>query len=238
MIRLLGEFWVAAGEKLTHPWDASAYLITGEEPTLIDCGSTEGYPALKRDLRTFGYEPRDIKRVLATHGHWDHLSAMALLKEESDAQLYIHEAECRQVETGDPVLTATFLYDRPFPPVAVDGVLRDGDVLRVNDFELHVHHTPGHSPGGLCFWTQYNGVKVLIAGDTLWGGFHPRIGSDLDAWVRSLDRLLGLEFDVMTTGHIPPTLIFDAKRIVKEARQQIGVYFDPWFKPFHTDFLY
>lgn len=238
MIRLLGEFWVTSGEKLTHPWDASAYLIAGDEPTLIDCGSSEGYAALKRDLRTFGYEPNDIMRVLATHGHWDHLSAMALLKEESDAKLYIHEADSRQVEIGDPVLTATFLYDRAFPSVKVDGFLQDGDVLRVNDFELRVFHCPGHSPGSVCFLTEYNGVKVLIAGDAIWGGYHPSIGSDLDAWVCSLDRLLELEFDVMTTGHIPPTLIFDAKRIVHEARQQIGVYFNPWFKPFHTSFLY
>ncbi len=238
MVRLLGEFWVTSGAKLTHPWDASAYLIAGDEPTLIDCGSTEGYEALKRDLRSFGYEPRDIKRVLATHGHWDHVSAMSLLKEESDAKLYIHEADSLQVQTGDPVRTTTFLYDRPFPPVGVDGFLHDGDVLRVNDFELRVVHSPGHSPGSVCFWTEYNGVKALIAGDAVWGGYHPNIGSDLNAWARSLDKLLELEFDVMTTGHIPPTLIFDAKRMVREARQQLGVYFNPWFKPFHTSFIY
>ena len=81
--------------------------------------------------------------------------------------------------------------------------------------------------------------NILIAGDTLWGGWHPRVGSDLDAWRRSLDRLLELEFDVMTTGHYAaPGLIFDAKRNVYEARKQLGVYFDPWFKPFHETFLY
>src|SRR5256885_1493301 len=62
MIRLLGELWVAAGMDLTHPWDASAYLVKGDEPTLIDCGSTLGYPALKRSLETFGYRPSDITR--------------------------------------------------------------------------------------------------------------------------------------------------------------------------------
>ncbi|MDQ3855502.1 MAG: MBL fold metallo-hydrolase, partial [Chloroflexota bacterium] len=159
MIRLLGEFWVVSGDKLTHAWDASAYLIAGDEPTLIDCGSAKGYPALKRDLKTFGYEPRDISRVLATHGHWDHLSAMAQLKQESDAKLYIHEAEQSQVESGDALRTATLLYDRQFPPVKVDGYLYDGDILRVNGFELQVIHTPGHSPGSVSFWTQFNGVK-------------------------------------------------------------------------------
>ena len=117
MVWLIGKFWVVSGEKLTHPWDANSYLIVGDEPTLIDCGSSEGYAALKRDLQSFGYAPKDIRRVIATHGHWDHLSGTAQLREESDAQLFLHPAECEQDETGDAERTAAFLYDKPFPPV-------------------------------------------------------------------------------------------------------------------------
>lgn len=238
MIRLLGELWLASGPLLTHPWDASAYLVAGDEPTLIDCGSTEGYPALVRDLRSFGYEPRDIRRIYATHGHWDHLSAAALLQAEGDAELYVHEADRRQVETGDPERTAAFLDDRPFPPARVDGTVEDRQVLEINGFTFEVRHTPGHSPGGVCYRTEVHGMKLLVAGDTLWGGYSPRIGSDLDAWRASLDRLLTLEFDVMTVGHYPPALVFDAKRQVREGRQQLGVLFNPWFKPFHMAFRY
>ncbi len=238
MIRLLGEFWLLSNETLTHPWDASSYLITGTEPTLIDCGSTEGYPALKQALASFGYQPRDIRKVIATHGHWDHVSGMALLRRESDAQLFIHRADRAQVETGDPDLTASFLYDRPFPALEVEGEIEDGEELQINDYRFTIYHTPGHSPGSVCLWTEVFGTKLLIAGDTLWGGYHQRICSDLDAWRRSLDRLLELEFDVMTIGHAPPTLIFDAKTKVHEARMQLGVYYDPWFKPFHMTFRY
>jgi glyoxylase-like metal-dependent hydrolase (beta-lactamase superfamily II) len=72
-------------------------------------------------------------------------------------------------------------------------------------------------------------VKVLIAGDTVWGGFHPRIHSDLDAWAHSLDRLLQLDIDFLTAGHCPPRLIAQAGRKLQEARRAFGVYFDPWF---------
>jgi glyoxylase-like metal-dependent hydrolase (beta-lactamase superfamily II) len=65
-------------------------------------------------LVSFGYQPQDIRRVIATHGHWDHLSAMSLLRQESDATLFIHQADGAQVETGDGDLTAAFLYNRPF----------------------------------------------------------------------------------------------------------------------------
>src|SRR5438067_8052717 len=109
MIRLLGCLWIISGETLTHPWDASAYLLAGDEPTLIDCGSALGYPALKQALQSFGYEPRDIKQVIGTHGHWDHLSGMAQLREESDANLFLHEAHAAQVESGGYQLTSAYL---------------------------------------------------------------------------------------------------------------------------------
>jgi glyoxylase-like metal-dependent hydrolase (beta-lactamase superfamily II) len=228
MKRLLDEFWLLSGRTLTHPWDATAYLIKGDEPTLIDCGSSEGYPAMKRALQSFGYQPRDITKVIATHCHWDHLSGMALLREESDAKLYIHDADRWPVENGDYERTSAFIYDRPFPPVQVDGLLHDGDVLPISGLEFTVYHTPGHTPGSICLWTEINGTKLLIAGDTVWGGYHPRIASDLDAWSHSLDRLLRLDFDVLTFGHYP-ALIPDAKPKVERARQAFGTYFDPWF---------
>lgn len=238
MVRLLGQLYVVSGDKLTHPWDASAYLVMGDEPTLIDCGGTEGYPALKRSLKQLGLEPKDIKRVIGTHGHWDHVSAMACLREESDALLYLHDGDREAVETGDPERTAAFLYDKPFPPVQVDRLLNDGDVLPINGYDFHVYHTPGHSPGSVSLWVEINGMKLLISGDTWWGGYSPRVGSDVETWARSLDRLLELDFEVMTIGHCPPTLIYDARAKVQEARQQFAVYFNPWFKPFHTTFRY
>jgi glyoxylase-like metal-dependent hydrolase (beta-lactamase superfamily II) len=213
-------------------------LVAGDEPTLIDCGSAEGYPALKRSLSKLGYGPRDIRRVIGTHGHWDHLSGMAALREESDALLCLHDADRAAVESGDEDRTAAFLYARPFPPVKVDRALNDGEVLSIGGYAFQVYHTPGHSPGSVSLWVEINGMKLLIAGDTFWGGYHPRIGSDMEAWARSLDRLLELDFDVMTIGHCPPTLIYDAKVKAQEARQQFGVYFNPWFKPFHTSFRY
>jgi glyoxylase-like metal-dependent hydrolase (beta-lactamase superfamily II) len=238
MIRLIGNLYAVSGDRLTHPWDASAYLLAGDEPTLIDCGSSEGYTTLKANLQKLGYAPKDIRRVIATHGHWDHISGMSLLRAESDAELWLHQADREQVEVGDWDGTAAFLYDRPFPPARVDRVLCDGEVLPIGEHQVHVLHTPGHSPGSVSFWVEINGFKLLIAGDTLWGGYHPRIRSNIDDWITSLDRLLELDFDVASIGHCPPTLIYDAKTKVREARQQLGVLFDPWFKPFNIKFMY
>jgi hydroxyacylglutathione hydrolase len=233
MVRLLGPLHVVAGEKLSHPWDANAFLVAGGEPTLIDCGSTEGYAGLKAALWELGYGPSDIRRVLVTHGHWDHASGMARLREESNAELFVHAGDREAVETGDHELTAAFLYGQPFPPLEVDGLLCDGQTIRAGAVELHVYHTPGHTPGSVTFWTEVFGMRLLFTGDAVWGAFHPRIRSSLDDWERSLDRILELDFDAIGIGHGPPALIMDARRNVQEARQQFGVYFNPWFKPFY-----
>ena len=228
-IHLIGNLSVVAGSGLTHPWDANAYLVKGDQPTLIDCGSTEGYRALKKALAADGYHPRDITQVIATHGHWDHLSGMACLREESDARLILHADDAQAVEQGDPQRTAAFVYGKPFPPVSVDSFVRDGDVLEIGGFRFTVYHTPGHTPGSVCFWTQTDGFSLLIAGDTLYGGFHPAFASNLDSWRQSLDRLLGLEFDAMAIGHGTSGLIFDAKHKVRQARERFGYILDPWY---------
>lgn len=226
--RLLGDVWLVSGRDHTHPWDASAYLIPGDEPTLIDCGGSLGYPALKAALQRFGYQPGDITRIIGTHGHWDHLAAAAALQAEGSAELLLHEADRAQVEAGDYDRTAAFLYDQPFPPARVTGNLHEGEVLRLNGLEFTVYHTPGHTAGSICLLGAVEGQRLLISGDTVWGGCHPRIGSDMEAWARSLDRLVALDFDVMTMGHWHK-LITGAKDKVERARLGFGRYFNPWF---------
>ncbi|MCL6442388.1 MAG: MBL fold metallo-hydrolase [Alicyclobacillus sp.] len=236
MPRLIGNLYTVAGTGLTHPWDATAYLVAGDEPVLIDCGSTLGYASLKRNLQALGYEPKDIRKVIATHGHWDHVSAMALLRQESDAEFWIHEWDREQVETGDGERTASFLYNHPFPSIQVDGVLRDGDRFQCGGFEFLVIHTPGHSPGSISLYAVTDELKFLIVGDTLYGGYHERIRSNLAYWKDSLQKLSTLDVDALSWGHGQPVFLFDANTRVREAIQQLGVYFNPWFKPFHLQF--
>ena len=233
-VRLAGPLYAVGGDRLTHPFDANAYFIAGSEPVLVDCGSLDGYAALRANLARVGVAPRDIRRVLVTHGHFDHMSGMARLREESDAELWLHAADRGAVESGDPERTSAFLYARDFPRLRVDHELRDGMRVRAGDRELRVVHTPGHTPGSTSFQLDLDGCSVILSGDTVCGGFHERIGSDAKAWRRSLDRLIELEPDALAIGHSAPLLIQDATTKLRDAREQFGVYFNPWFKPFHA----
>jgi hydroxyacylglutathione hydrolase len=227
-VHLCGELYQVAGGDLTHPYDAGAYLLMGARPVLFDCGSVEGHAALVANLRRLGVAPGDLAAVYATHGHYDHVSGLAPLRELADVPLWLHPAEHDAVRSGDPLLTsARPLYDRAFPPLAVEHGLADGELPD----GVRALHTPGHSPGSVCFLLETGGRGVLLAGDTLWGGFHPALGSDIDAWRHSLDRLLLERFDVMSFGHVVSHLVLDAHAKVAAARQRLGVLYDPWFAP-------
>lgn len=239
MIQLHGNLWAVSGARLSHEFDASAYLIMGPVPTLIDCGSALGYADLKRHLSRLGLLPSDIQLILATHGHYDHISSAHLLKQESNAKLLVHRADRKAVETGDPERTAAFLYGLPFPATPVDGNIRDGQTWQLGETTVTAHHTPGHTPGSVSFIVETDGERILVAGDTLWGGFDHRIRSNAKAWIASLDKLAALEFDTLTWGHCPaPRLYLDAKTRVLEAKVQFQVYTNPWFKPFNREFRY
>jgi hydroxyacylglutathione hydrolase len=228
-VRLCGDLYQVAGGDLTHPYDASAYLLRGAQCVLIDCGSVDGHPALLANLRRLGVEPHDLAAIYATHGHYDHVSGLARLRDLADVPLWLHPAEHDAVRSGDGARTsATLLYDRAFPPLSVEHVLRDGQILPGG---VRVIHTPGHSPGSVCFLLETGRRRVLLAGDTLWGGFHPALGSDIEAWRQSLDRLLLERFDVMSFGHVVSHLVLDAHAKVAAARRRLGVLFDPWFVP-------
>lgn len=238
-VRLSPSLWQVAGGAITHPWDANAYLLDAGEPTLLDCGSVAGYPALQESLKTVGASPADIGRVLGTHGHWDHVSAVAALRDDSDFEFCLHAGDRDAVESADPIrTTAALLYGQPPPRLRVDAELYDGQRLALGAATVEVMHTPGHTPGAVCFVVSVDSYRLLVAGDTLWGGFHPDMGSDMRAWRRSLDRLLELEVDSMTYGHGARELEADVHGRLLEARARLGTFYDPWWRPLYLSFRY
>ena len=79
---------------------------------------------------------------------------------------------------------------------------------------------------------------LLIAGDTLHGGFNTEIGSDEQAWRTSLARLTARHFDWFTFGHCPPSLLADADERIRSISQSFANYYTPWFKDFYRSYPY
>ncbi len=147
--------------------------------------------AVKRDLR--------IVTIVNTHGHVDHISGNADMKEATGAEIIIHEEDAPMLRSTPPMMLKMF-GGRPSPPP--DRTVRDGNIISVGSINLEVIHVPGHSPGGIALYTP----GYVFTGDTL---FVEGVGrSDLPggSWplmLRSIKtRLLTLPDDtVVLPGH-------------------------------------
>lgn len=129
----------------------------------------------------------DIKGIVQTHGHMDHVQALGDLKERLGVPLYAHPADDY--------------------PVEIEKELSDGDVVGFGNREVKVLHTPGHSPGSVCFVHD----KHLISGDTLFPGGPGNTWGDADLFaeiIRSVRRLFELADEtVVYPGHGDDTSI-------------------------------
>ncbi len=105
-----------------------------------------------------------IKAVILTHGHFDHILGLSELVQRSGAPVFMSESEAELINNPEFNLTAYFIAH--LSPIKADKVLRDGDILPLGEYEIRVIHTPGHTIGGLSFYTD----NILISGDTLFKG--------------------------------------------------------------------
>lgn len=140
---------------------ANCYIVASEATRrglIIDPGVQA-----ERIIETVAELHLSISCIALTHAHIDHFSALDIIRKTYNAPFAACGGDTPQASPKPrliiPGLTFT-PYQLPFPP---DRVLKDGDVLTVDDLQLVVLHTPGHSSDSLCFW----GHGVVFSGDTL-----------------------------------------------------------------------
>lgn len=154
------------------------------------------------EVRRNGWE---VRYIVCTHGHFDHVGAVKELKEATGASVALHKDE---LEMYSSARTAAKLwgFEADDPP-APDLFVKDGDGLSLGSLEFRVLHTPGHSVGGICLLSG----EVLVTGDTLFAGSVGRTdlrGGDLGVLKQSFRRLMALpESTKVLPGHGPATTI-------------------------------
>ena len=189
-----------------NPFDTNCWLIAAEgsdEALVVDPGfqPDEVHALLERA----GKRP---VAVLATHGHFDHIGSAGAFCGD-DLPFYIHEAD--QLALSDPGAWGSGF---PTPPAPVKDVrtITDGDVVELAGFSVEVLHTPGHTPGSVCFRTD----GWLFSGDLVFRGsigrydFPNSSAADME---RSLRRFLELDDPLpVYPGHGPDTTVGHERR--------------------------
>ncbi len=188
--------------------NCNTYLIKSDFLILVDPGLIRGsfgescLEPLKRSLLVDGFKIKDIGLILLTHGHPDHCESAGIIKNESGAYIAFHYSDENFISgTGQYLLQK----NKDLPVPEADFYIGDGDLNagRFLQEKITVLHTPGHSPGSLCFYLEKE--RILITGDTVFEGNAGRTdlpGGNKKSLTQSIDRLALLEAEYILPGHL------------------------------------
>jgi hydroxyacylglutathione hydrolase len=191
--------------------EVNCYILGDEvtkEAVVIDPGGDED-----EILEVLRYNNLQLKLIIDTHGHFDHVDANLPLKEATGAQIAIHEADAMML--SKPSSEAMFFTGNRLRLSQADILLKEGDILTFGQYRLKVLHTPGHTPGGISLVLEDH--PYVYVGDLLFAGSIGRTdfpGGSYDALINAVKTKifpLGDNYSVYP-GHGPVTTVAQERK--------------------------
>jgi glyoxylase-like metal-dependent hydrolase (beta-lactamase superfamily II) len=192
------------------PFKSNCYAVLTKEhnAVIID--------APMADLDFFKDLDRDniqVKKILLTHGHCDHIESLAYLAKRYNTEVYIHERDEAKLHDDELSLYNYFrdVYDKKIEHFDGAITVSDGDIIEQDEVKFKVMHTPGHTSGSVCFVTE----DAIFSGDTLFRmsvGRTDMIDGDYNDLRRSLQKLDNMKGEYMLfPGHGASSSLFEER---------------------------
>ena len=245
--RIYGNLYYVGDKK------ACMHLIdTGEGLVLIDMGFPHTYPLLLDSIFRLGFDPKNVKTVILTHGHFDHVGALSQFQETYGCKIGISRIDYEYMKTReDYVLKALTEPVTPLfsVPEHFDYLFEDGDTFILGNLKLDLQIVPGHTPGVLCFFFDAIGPEGpkrcgLIGGVGLssihpWYIEHFDFPKDLPMQMLTKVRALKSEHVDIHLGNHPPnnfTLekrekMLEEERILQNSGKTLPASKNPFIDP-------
>jgi len=202
--RVIGNIYYVGGEDIT-----SYLIVTPKGHFVLNSGYEDTPTLIRESVEKLGFKITDVKILLNSQAHFDHVAGQAALQSMSGAKIYSSEREAGVLQSGgktDPRWGREFLY----PPVQVDHTVADGEGVTLGGITLTAHLTPGHSIG-CTTWTMQvtDGGKiydvVFVGGTTINPGVHlvdhPTYPGIAEDYKRTFQTLRSLKCDVFLGAH-------------------------------------
>ena len=187
----------------------NVYLVYhDQEWLLVDIGYEDTVDEIVELIRQMDFPLAQCKTIVATHADADHVQGLAKAKGLLKTTITSHPLAVEPLRTGDPILTFAEIKAQDIfvhmPPVTVDATINEGDTLKVGGMELEVWHTPGHTYSQISLRMG----NLLFSADNIYrdgcvGVIDAHHGSDISAFVRSLQRIRNSDVEWLLPSHGP-----------------------------------
>lgn len=200
------------------PVSANTYIVTDDatgETAVIDAGACTNKLLDK-------LKGKNVRYILLTHGHYDHILGVPALKAHTGAEVLIHKADADCFWDTEKSL-ASFDHSFSQTPMKADRLLSDGEEIHLGETVLSVLHTPGHTKGGVCYIDYQD--RLIFSGDTLFcltAGRTDFPGGSFEELMASLITLRNLPGDyIVYPGHNRATTL-EHERVRNRYMRRIG----------------
>jgi glyoxylase-like metal-dependent hydrolase (beta-lactamase superfamily II) len=203
------------------------FLLRGKRPVLVDTGYIGDFARTQELLEGLGADLSNVRLIVNTHTHCDHIGGNAIIQEMSGCEVALHPVGRHFIESGDDWSPWWRYYAQEARFFKSTHSIRDGDTVPIGPHEFRAVHTPGHAADGIVLYHPPSGI--LLSSDTLWENdmavmtLRVEGSTALFAHEESLEKISGLDVKRVFPGHGSPFTDFGAA--LTKARKRLKVYF-------------